>query len=142
MTAEAAGPDKIQSQALLKPPGEEAACLQIAIFFLGTLLLIAAILISRWRWSRPTGLGVLALLLGVILAGAGGFYGLGERRGRGSRLMSAGATIVTLAAVMLLLTAGDDFNWHVPLGSIFLTLAIFSSAAAYKFRRVVTGQQP
>ena len=126
----------------VKTPGEEAACLQVAVGILGGLLLIASILLSRWRWSRGTGLGVLVLLLGVLLAGAGGFMGLGEkRRRRASALMSAGGTLLTASAIVLLLTAGDSFNWHVPLGSIFLMLAIFSSVAAYKFRRVVTGRQ-
>ncbi|HEY6292833.1 MAG TPA: hypothetical protein VI455_14890 [Terriglobia bacterium] len=123
-----------------KTPGEEPACLQIAVGILGSLLLLASTLLSRWRWSHGTGLGVLVLFAGVILAAAGGSYGLGRKRRRGSTLMSAGGILLTLAAIVLLLTAGDDLNWHFPLGVIFLAIAIFSDLATYRFRRALIGE--
>jgi uncharacterized membrane protein len=128
------------SQRARRLPGEEPACLQIAVGILGTLLLIIASLLSRWRWSSGTSVGVVALLAGLLLVGAGGFGGLRERRqSRAASLMVAGNLLLTFSALAFLIVSfGGAFSWAFPLGSIFTTLALFSDLATYRFRRAVS----
>ena len=125
--------------ALKRLPGEDPACLQIAVGILGTLLLIGASLLSRWRWSAGTSVGVLALFVGILLAGAGGFSGLKEQRQSGAALlMLAGDVLLTVSALIFLAVSfGGAFSWAFPFGSIFTVLAVFSDLATYRFRRAV-----
>jgi multisubunit Na+/H+ antiporter MnhG subunit len=127
-------------QKSVKLPGEEPACLQIAVGTLGTVLLIFASLLSRWRWSHGTSVGVVALLAGIWLVAAGGFRGLKEgRQRRAALLMFVGDLILTISAVTLLIVSfGGTFSWAFPLGAIFTTLALFSDVASYRFRRALS----
>jgi hypothetical protein len=123
-----------------KLPGEDAACLQIAVGILGILLLIASSLLSRWRWSHGTSVGVVALLAAVLILAVAGFRGLKERRQRGAAsLMLVGDVLMTITALtFLVISFGGVFSWAFPFGSIFVTLAIFSDLATYRFRRAVS----
>lgn len=123
-----------------KLPGEDPACLQIAVGILGTLLLAIISLLSRWHWSPGTSVGVLALVAGTLLVGAAGFSGLREQRQpRAASLMVAGDIFLTTSALAFLIVSfGGAFSWAFPLGSIFTTLALFSDLATYRFRRAVS----
>jgi hypothetical protein len=129
------------SPRLHKLPGEDAACLQIAVGILGTLLLVASSLLSRWRWSHGTSVGVVALLAGVLILAVAGFKGLKQRRQPGAAsLMLAGDVLLTITALtFLVISFGGAFSWAFPFGSIFTTVAIFSDLATYRFHRAVSG---
>lgn len=118
-------------------PGEEPACLQIAVGLLGALLLIIISLLSRWHWSAGTSVGVAALFASMVLLLAAGFSGLKAlRQPRAASLMLAGDALLTLSALTFLVVSfGGGFSWAFPLGSIFTTLALFSDLATRKFRR-------
>lgn len=120
-----------------RPPGEEAACLQIAVGILGLLLLIIISLLSRWHWSVGNSVGVGALLSAMILLLAGGFAGLKARRQpRAAALMLVGDIFLTTPALIFLVVSfGGGFSWAFPLGSIFTTMALFSDIATHRFRR-------
>jgi len=122
-----------------KLPGEEPACLQIAAGILGALLLLAASLLSRWRWSPGTSVGVVGLLAGVLLVAVAGFKGLKEQRqARAASLMLIGDILLTVSALAFLIVSfGGRFSWAFPLGSIFCTLALFSDLGSYRFHRAV-----
>jgi hypothetical protein len=132
---EAASSPRVQ-----KLPGQDAACLQIAVGILGSLLLIGASLISSWRWSHGTSVGVVALLAGVLIVAVAGFKGLKARRQpRAASLMLAGDALLTITALtFLVISFGGAFSWAFPFGSIFTTLALFSDVATYRFRRAVS----
>jgi uncharacterized membrane protein len=123
-----------------KLPGEDPACLQIAVGILGTLLLAIISLLSRWHWSPGTSVGVLALFAGIVLVGAAGFTALKEQRQwRAASLMVAGDIFLTTSALAFLVVSfGGAFSWAFPLGSIFTTLALFSDLATYRFRRAAS----
>lgn len=123
-----------------KLPGEDPACLQIAVGILGALLLTIISLLSRWHWSPGTSVGVLALFAGILLVDAGGFSGLREhRQWRAASLMVAGDIFLTTSALAFLIASfGGAFSWGFPLGSIFTTLALFSDLATYRFRRAAS----
>lgn len=121
------------------PKAVSMACLQIAVGIMGTLLFLLASLISRWSWSAPTAAGVVALWAGVLLAAIGGILGLKPERQRRSRaLMAVGDIVLTLAAIAFLVASRDGtLSWYFPIGILFLTLAVFSDVASYKFSRAV-----
>ena len=118
------------------PPGEEMACLQIAAGIWGTLLLAVPIAFS-WHRHLAAMTGALVLLAGTLLPLTGGVLGLNEsKQSRGLAVMTAGDAVLTLSAIVLLIMAsGGDIGWYFPLGAVFLTLALFSDLAAYRFRR-------
>jgi hypothetical protein len=124
-------------------PGEEPACLQIAVGIIGLLLLAAASLLSRWRWSHATSVGALGLIAGTLLVAIAGFRGLKEhRQARAASLMLAADVLLSVSALTFLVVSfGGAFSWAFPFGSIFTTLAIFSDLAAFRFRRAV-GRDP
>lgn len=137
MPDEVTGSVEGQIAAKRKLPGEEMACLEIALGILGVLLLILPVLTSI---RHPAVLAAeLALLAGVVLAIAGGFLGLRERRQRrASSLMAASGVLLTITSVVLLIGARDGLiSWDFPVGIIFFALALFSDLAAYRFRRVL-----
>jgi hypothetical protein len=120
-------------------PGQSMACLQIAVGIWGVLLLILPTLFT-WRRSL-SGIGAaLVLLAGVVLPAAGGIIAKREdRRTRAATLMLAGDVLLTLGAITMLVIGlhGGSISWSLPLGPLFLVLAIFSDAAAYRFRRQI-----
>ena len=124
-------------------PGEDPACLQIAVGILGTLLLTIISLLSRWHWSAATSAGMAALIVAMILLIAAGFSGLrSQRQPRAAAWMLAGDILLTTSAVAFLIASfGGAFSWAFPLGSIFTTLALFSDLATYRFRRA-TNRSP
>src|SRR5579863_4757218 len=130
----------IADQARGRLPGEDSACLQIAAGILGALLLIAASWLSRWRWSAGTRAGVTVLMLAMVMLLAAGFSGLKlHRQPRAASMMLAGDTLLTICALaFLIVSLGGAFSWAFPLGSIFTTVAIFSDAATYRFRRALS----
>jgi hypothetical protein len=120
-------------------PGEEMACLEIAIGILGVLLLIFPALTSlRGLNAAVAGAGV-ALLAGLALAIAGGFMGLKvTRQQRAAKVMTAGGLVLTVTALVLLTAAGDGLvSWDFPVGAIFLTLGLFGDVAAWRFRKAL-----
>ena len=121
-------------------PGEDPACLQIAVGILGMLLLIIISLLSRWHWSAATSAGVAALIVAMILLIAGGFSGLRlQRQPRAASLMVAADILLTTSALAFLIASfGGAFSWAFPLGSIFTALALFSDLATYRFRRAAS----
>jgi hypothetical protein len=123
-----------------KLPGEDPACLQIAVGILGTLLLTIISLLSRWHWSAATSAGVAAFIVAMILLIAAGFSGLrAQRQWRAASLMVAGDIFLTTSALAFLVVSfGGAFSWAFPLGSIFTTLALFSDLATYRFRRAAS----
>jgi len=135
-----AGPDQEQKQKKRESPGEEMACLDIAIGILGVLLLIFPALTSFRGSSFGFVAAGVALLVGLVLAITGGFMGLGERRRQqASRAMKASGLLLTLTAVILLAASSNGLiGWDFPVGVIFLTLGIFADLAAWRFRKQVS----
>jgi peptidoglycan/LPS O-acetylase OafA/YrhL len=122
------------------------ACLEIAIGIWGVLLLtVPALVFSRGR-SVGTATAVLVLLAGTLLSASGGVAGLKpERTERAGRLMAAGGAVLTVCALVLLIVSlkRGDVNWYFPLGAMFLTLGVLSSAASRRFRRMaMTSSRP
>ena len=116
------------------------ASLQIAVGIWGVLLLILPVLFT-WRKSPQGAAGALALLAGVLLPFVGGIIAKHEdRQVRAANLMLAGDVLLTLGAIVMWAIGlrGESISWSLPLGPLFLVLAIFSDVAAYRFRRVVT----
>ena len=112
------------------------ASLQIAIGIWGVLLLTTTTIVSSR--SAGTMAAVLALLAGTILAASGGIAGLRlQQRDRAVRLMAAGAALLTVCALVLLIVwlGRGDVSWYFPLGAMFLTLAVLSNLAGHRFRR-------
>lgn len=116
------------------------ACLDIAIGILGLLLLIFPALTSL----RGAGLGFVAagaaLVIGLFLAIAGGFMGLGERRRqRAVRAMTAGGVWLTATAIVLLAISSNGLvGWDFPVGALFFTLGVFADLAAWRFRKALS----
>ena len=121
-------------------PGQSMASLQIAVGIWGLLLLILPVIFT-WRRS-PQGIGAaVALLAGVLLPFLGGIMAKREdRQARAANLMLAGDVLLTLGAFVMVVIGLRDgsISWSLPLGPLFLALAIFSDVAAYRFRRQVT----
>ena len=122
------------------------ASMQIAIGIWSVLLLgTTTILSSR---NAGTMAAVLALLAGTLLAASGGIAGLKVQRAdsaqRAVRLMAAGAALLTICALVLLIVclARDDVSWYFPLGAMFLTIAVLSNLAGHRFRRATMPVQP
>jgi len=138
-STETGSPDQGQASKKRKVPGEEMACLDIAIGILGFLLLIFPAFTS----FRGAGLGFVAagaaLVLGLFLAIIGGFMGLGERRRpQAARTMTASGVWLTVTAVILLAASSNGLiSWDFPLGAIFLTLGLFADLAAWRFRKAL-----
>jgi hypothetical protein len=120
-------------------PGEEMACLEIAIGILGVLLLVFPALTSIHGLTASVAGAGLALLVGLGLAIVGGFMGLNEaRQRRAARLMAASGLVLTVTALILLAAAGDGLvSWDFPVGAIFLTLGLFADLAAWRFRKAL-----
>ena len=122
-------------------PGQSMASLQIAVGIWGLLLLILPTVFT-WRRSLQ-GIGAaLVLLAGVLLPAAGGIIAKRENRHPGAaNLMLAGDVLLTLGATTMLVIGLRDgsISWSLPLGPLFLVLAIFSDVAVYRFRRQVKG---
>jgi hypothetical protein len=139
VNSQTASPAEEQSPKKRKVPGEEPACLDIAIGILGLLLLIFPALTS----FRGASLGFLAagaaLVLGLFLALIGGFMGLGERRRQqAARAMTASGVWLTVTAIVLLAASSNGMvGWDFPVGALFLTLALFADLAAWRFRKAV-----
>jgi hypothetical protein len=117
------------------------ASLQIAIGIWGLLLLIVPIIFT-WRKSLQGAAATLALLAGVLLPFAGGIIAKREdRQARAANLMLTGDVLLTLGAIVMLVIGlrGGSISWSLPLGPLFLVLAIFSDVAVYRFRRQVNG---
>jgi hypothetical protein len=113
------------------------ASLQIAVGIWGVLLLILPVLFT-WRKSLQGAAAALVLLAGVLLPAAGGIIAKREdRHTSAANLMLAGGVLLTLGAVVMLVIGlrGESISWSLPLGPLFLVLAIFSEVAAYRFRR-------
>ncbi|HXJ95835.1 MAG TPA: hypothetical protein VMT20_23590 [Terriglobia bacterium] len=112
------------------------ASLQIAVGIWGLLLLILPIVFT-WRRNLQ-GIGAaVALLAGVLLPFMGGVIAKHqERQARAANLMLAGDVLLTLGAIVMLVIGlrGESISWSLPLGPLFLVLAIFSDVAAYRFR--------
>jgi hypothetical protein len=120
--------------------GQSMACLQIAVGVWGLLLLILPILFT-WRRSLSGIAAAFVLLAGVLLPAAGGIIAKREeRRGRAATLMLTGDLLLTLGAIVMLAIGlrGASISWSLPLGPLFLVLAIFSDVAVFRFRRQVT----
>ena len=134
-----AGSDQEQKPKKRESPGEEMACLDIAIGILGVLLLIFPALTSL----RSSSLGFLAagvaLLVGLILAITGGFMGLGERRQQqaGRAMKASGLVLTVTAAILLAASSNGLISWDFPVGAIFLTLGLFADLAAWRFRKQI-----
>jgi len=136
-----ADPDQKEEPKKRESPGEEMACLDIAIGILGILLLIFPALTSFRGASLGFVGGGLALLVGLVLAIAGGFMGLGERRRQrhAGRAMKASGFMLTVTALVLLAASSNGLiSWNFPVGAIFLTLGLFADLAAWRFRKQVS----
>jgi len=135
-----AGPDQEQKPKKRESPGEEMACLDIAIGILGVLLLIFPALTSFRGSSLGFVAAGVALLVGLVLAITGGFMGLGERRQQqAGRAMKASGLLLTVTAVILLAASSNGLiSWDFPVGAIFLALGIFADLAAWRFRKQVS----
>jgi hypothetical protein len=121
------------------PRGQSMASLQIAVGIWGLLLLILPIVFT-WRRSLQGIAAALVLLAGVLLPFAGGIIAKREdRQARAANLMLAGDVLLTLGAITMLVIGlrGGSISWSLPLGPLFLVLAIFSDVAAYRFRQQV-----
>jgi len=115
------------------------ASLQIAVGIWGLLLLILPI-VYTWRKILQGAAAALVLLAGVLLPAAGGIIAKREnRQASAANLMLAGDVLLTLGAIVVLVIAvrGRSISWSLPLGPLFLVLAIFSDVAVYRFRRQV-----
>ncbi|HEV2425929.1 MAG TPA: hypothetical protein VGZ29_13955 [Terriglobia bacterium] len=138
-SAEAGTPDQGQTRGKRALPGEEMACLDIAVGILGVLLLIFPALTS----FRGSSIGFIAagvaLMVGLVLAITGGFMGLSERRQRpAGRAMKASGLVLTVTAVILLGASSNGLiSWDFPVGALFLTLGLFADLAAWRFRRAL-----
>jgi hypothetical protein len=131
--------EAVESEGKQKVPGQSMACLQIAVGIWGLLLLILPIVFTWRRSLEGTGAG-LVLLAGVLLPAAGGIIGGREgRQARGAAVMTAGDVLLTLGAITMLAIGlrGGSISWSLPLGPLFLVLAVFSDVALYRFRRQV-----
>ena len=129
----------VQSEQTRAPAGESMASLQIAVGIWGLLLLILPI-VYTWRKSLQGAGAALVLLAGVLLPAAGGIIAKREnRQASAANLMLAGDVLLTLGAIVVLVIAvrGRSISWSLPLGPLFLVLAIFSDVAVYRFRRQV-----
>lgn len=125
-------------------PGQLMASLQIAVGIWGLLLLILPIVFT-WRRSMSGIVATLALLAGVLLPAAGGIIAKRtDRQARAAAVMVAGDVLLTLGAIVMLTIGlrGGSISWSLPLGPLFLVLAVFSDVAAYRFRRQVTRVLP
>jgi hypothetical protein len=132
--------ETVQSEPTRVPAGQSIASLQIAVGIWGLLLLILPIVFT-WRRSLQGAATALVLLAGVLLPAAGGIIAKrGDRQARAANLMLAGDVLLTLGAIVMLVIGlrGGSISWSLPLGPLFLVLAIFSDVAAYRFRRQVT----
>lgn len=120
-------------------PGEEMACLDIAIGILGFLLLIFPALTSFRGASLGFVAAAVALFVGLVLAITGGFMGLGERRRQqAGRAMKASGLVLTVTALILLAASGNGLiSWDFPVGVLFLTLGLFADLAAWRFRKAI-----
>jgi len=122
-----------------RAPSQSMACLQVAVGIWGLLLLILPILFT-WR-RNPQGIAAaLVLLAGVLLPAAGGIIAKHEdRQARAAAMMLTGDLLLTLGAIVMVVIGlrGESISWSLPLGPLFLVLAIFSDVAAYRFRHQV-----
>jgi len=138
-STEGGSPDRGQGSKKRTVPGEEMACLDIAVGILGVLLLIFPAFTS----FRGASLGFIAagvaLVVGLVLAITGGFMGLGERRRpQAGRAMKASGLVLTVTAVILLAASSNGLvSWDFPVGAIFLTLGLFADLAAWRFRKAL-----
>jgi hypothetical protein len=126
----------VQSEPTRVPAGQSIASLQIAVGIWGLLLLILPIIFT-WRKSLQGAATALVLLAGVLLPAAGGIIAKREdRQASAASLMLAGDVLLTLGAIVMLVIGLRDgsISWSLPLGPLFLVLAIFSDVAAYRFR--------
>lgn len=122
-------------------PSQSMASLQIAVGIWGLLLLILPIVFT-WRRSLGGIAAAVALLAGVLVPGVGGIIAKREdRQPRAAALMLAGDVLLTVGALVMIVIGlcGGSINWSLPLGPLFLVLAIFSDVAAYRFRRQTSG---
>ena len=129
----------IESEKTGVTAGQSMASLQIAVGIWGLLLLILPIVFT-WRRSLAGIAGALALLAGVMLPFVGGVIAKHEDcQARAGAFMLAGDILLTLGAIAMLVIGLRDgsISWSLPLGPLFLVLAIFSDVAAYRFRRQV-----
>jgi hypothetical protein len=129
----------VESEKTGAPAGLSMASLQIAVGIWGLLLLILPIVFT-WRKSLQGAATALVLLAGVLLPAAGGIIAKREdRQARAGDVMLAGDVLLTLGAIIMLAIGlrGGSISWCLPLGPLFLVLAIFSDVAAYRFRRQV-----
>jgi hypothetical protein len=122
-----------------RPPGEEMACLQIAIGILGLLLLIFPALTTLRHPNIEVALAGLGLLAGIVLTASGGFMGFKpERRRRAHQEMRFGGLVLAVTAVAMLVASSDGLiGWDFPVGVVFLTLAFISALAARRFGRAL-----
>lgn len=136
---EAGSLDQELSRKKQQLPGEEMACLQIAIGFLGVLLLVFPVLTSLRGLSPAVAAAGLALLGGIALAITGGFMGLKEsRQQRAARVMTASGIVLTVTAIVLLAVSSDGLvSWDFPVGAMFLMLGLLADLAASRFRKAV-----
>lgn len=139
MNSQTGSPAEEQKKKRVLSPGEEMACLDIAVGILGVLLLIFPALTS----FRGSSLGFVAagaaLVVGLILAITGGFIGLSERRQQQApRIMKASGLVLTVTAAILLAASSNGLiSWDFPVGAIFLTLGLFADLAAWRFRKAL-----
>lgn len=138
-STETGSQDQGQTSRKRKVPGEEMACLDIAIGILGVLLLIFPALTSFRGASWGFVTAGVALLLGLLLAITGGFMGLGERRRQqAARAMTASGVWLTVTAIILLAASSNGLiGWDFPVGALFLTLGLFADLAAWRFRKAL-----
>jgi hypothetical protein len=139
MSTETGGPGE-QTRRKREEPGEEMACLDIAIGILGVLLLVLPAMTSLHGLNAAALSAGLALVAGLALAITGGFMGLKEsRQPRAARVMTASGLVLTVTAIALLAASSDGIvSWDFPVGAIFLTLGLFADLAAWRFRKALT----
>jgi hypothetical protein len=128
--------EAVESKGKQRASGQSMACLQIAVGIWGVLLLILPLLFT-WRRSLSGVGAALVLLAGVVLPAAGGIIAKREdRQARAAAVMLVGDLLLTLGAITMLAIGlrGGSISWSLPLGPLFLVLAIFSDLAAYRFR--------
>lgn len=138
-STETSSPDQGQTPKKREVPGEEMACLDIAVGILGVLLLIFPALTSLRGASLGFVAAGVALFVGLVLAIAGGFMGLGERRReQAARAMKASGLVLTVTALILLAASSNGLiSWDFPVGALFLTLGLFADLAAWRFRKAL-----
>ena len=129
----------VQSEPTGVRAGQSIASLQFAVGIWGLLLLILPVIFT-WRRSLQGVATALVLLAGVLLPAAGGIIAKRqERQASAANLMLAGDVLLTVGAIVMLVIGlrGGSISWSLPLGPLFLVLAIFSDLAAWRFRRQV-----